>query len=479
MNLPEEFINKTKALMGDELYAVLHKGLTEDTPPVSIRLNPFKPVLMPTVEELKDGRVLWSRDGIYLRHRPAFTFDPLLHAGAYYVQEASSMFIQQVLKGREERKEKSPLLVLDLCSAPGGKSTAVRAMLPEGSLLICNEPVRQRAQILAENISKFGHPDVIVTNNYARDIASTGLMFDIIICDVPCSGEGMFRKDEGAIGEWSEDNVRKCQQLQHEIVSDIWPCLRPGGLLIYSTCTFNAHENEENVAWIATELGAEFMEVPTEEGWNITGALVGDRPVYRFLPGKTRGEGLFMAVLQKVEGGYWREEREERMAEKASGTGKTKDEKRKKRDKDVVVSDVNKQTSTWLTDGDKFRILQEKDRITAIPKTWEHIYNKVRGLLKIVHAGIPLGTVKGKDIIPCQSLALSTVLHREAFPCIDLDCDTAIAYLRREAITLPSSTPRGIVLLTYSGLPLGFAKNLGNRANNLYPQEWRIRSSLR
>ena len=136
MNLPEEFINKTKALMGDELYAVLHKGLTEDTPPVSIRLNPFKPVLMPTVEELKDGRVLWSRDGIYLRHRPAFTFDPLLHAGAYYVQEASSMFIQQVLKGREERKEKSPLLVLDLCSAPGGKSTAVRAMLPEGSLLI-------------------------------------------------------------------------------------------------------------------------------------------------------------------------------------------------------------------------------------------------------------------------------------------------------------------------------------------------------
>jgi len=466
MNLPEEFISSTRALMGDGLYEVLAEGLQQQ-PPVSIRMNPFKSAGATVAEELKDGDVEWCSDGVYLKVRPNFTFDPLLHAGVYYVQEASSMFIQHAIReGLRMEGEESPLKVLDLCAAPGGKSTAVRAILPQGSLLISNEPVRQRAQILAENIQKFGHPDVIVTNNYAKDFTKTGITFDVIICDVPCSGEGMFRKDEGAVSEWSKQNVEKCQQLQREIVSDIWDCLRPEGLLIYSTCTFNGKENEENVEWIASELGAESVNIPTEKEWNITGALAGKRPVYRFLPGKTRGEGLFIAVLKKKEREGTKEEK------------KNKKEKggRKNTDKSCIT-DLYKLAAEWLNNAGHFNIIQENDNIIAIPQQWGAIYNKVRKSLKVVHAGITLGTKKGKSIIPDQSLALSTAIDTKAFHTAEVSHAQAINYLRKETIVLPQATPCGIVLLTYRNQPIGFVKNIGNRANNLYPQEWKIRSS--
>lgn len=497
MNLPEEFIKNTKALMGETLYGELEEGLQQQ-PPVSIRMNPLKCAGATISKELADGCVAWSKDGVYLKTRPNFTFDPLLHAGAYYVQEASSMFVQHVIvhlltssrmedgglgmentqqsipqssipHPQSSKKLPSPLLVLDLCAAPGGKSTAVRAILPEGSVLISNEPIRQRAQILTENIMKFGHPDVIVTNNYAQDIARTGLLFDIIVCDVPCSGEGMFRKDEGAIGEWSEQNVENCSRLQCDIVSDIWGSLRPGGIMIYSTCTFNAKEDEENVEWIISELGAEIVDVPVDEAWNITGPLQGDRRVYRFLPGKTRGEGLFMAVLRKQDNGEDTERRKEK---------KEKDSRRERKNaKNASQANVEKEVSRWLSDADSFKTIVEGDRIVAIPRRWEDIYNKVKKSLCVLHAGITLGTLKGKNIIPSQSAALSTSLNVGAFACADIDYEQAINYLRRETITLSPDIPHGIVLLKYRGLPLGFVKNLGNRANNLYPQEWKIKSS--
>lgn len=224
MTLPEEFIKYTRELMGDSRFESLVAGLT-DAAPVSIRLNPQKCDVANTVITGKKGDVAWCPTGVYLNERPNFTFDPLLHAGAYYVQEASSMFVAHVLR----QTVTSSVKMLDLCAAPGGKSTACRTFLPEGSLLVSNEPVRTRANILSENMQKFGHPDVIVTNNYPRDFRKSGLMFDIILADVPCSGEGMFRKDEGAISEWSVQNVENCRRLQREIVSDIWPCLKPGG----------------------------------------------------------------------------------------------------------------------------------------------------------------------------------------------------------------------------------------------------------
>ena len=243
--LPLAFTDYTRSLFGDNLYHTFLKGLGE-TAPVSIRLNPFKLAegTHKVNPELNPQPIPWCKEGYWLDTRPNFTFDPLLHAGAYYVQEASSMFLSHVL----QHLVKQPVMALDLSAAPGGKTTCARASLPAGSFLFSNEPIGKRAQILAENVQKFGHEGVAVTNNYPRDYKKTKLVFDVIIADVPCSGEGMFRKDPQSIEEWSLQNVENCWQLQRSIIADIWDNLKPGGILIYSTCTFNAHEDEENIA---------------------------------------------------------------------------------------------------------------------------------------------------------------------------------------------------------------------------------------
>lgn len=424
MNLPKEFETYTLKLFGEERYALFLKGLDQDSP-TSIRLNTFKLKENEGISEtLIPQQIPWCKEGYYLNERPNFTFDPLLHAGIYYVQEASSMFLSHVLR----QLIKHPVTMLDLCAAPGGKTTCARTAIPDGSLLFSNEPIGKRAQILAENIQKFGHPDIVVTNNYPRDYKKTKLVFDVIIADVPCSGEGMFRKDAQAIEEWSLQNVEKCCQLQRSIITDIWDNLRPGGILAYSTCTFNAHENEENVAWILNHYDAELIEIPVEKEWNITSSLIGNPlndgrkfPVYRFIPGLTKGEGLFMAVLRKA------------------GDNENLNNPNDIRS-DKIVAEANKK-------------------------------------LKVLVHGVKKNIEKGKNIIPDHSLALSIVGNKGKFPAIEIDYSTSISYLRHEAIVLPPDSPKGIVTLQYRGVPIGFAKNLGSRANNLYPQEWRIKSS--
>ena len=400
MQLPAEFIARTRQLLGSERFESYLQAFEEEAP-VSIRLNPAKTAGL----VVADGeRVPWCRDGYYLRSRPNFTFDPLLHAGCYYVQEASSMFLDEVLRQWLPKDAATPLLALDLCAAPGGKSTLLRSALPEGSTLFSNEPNPKRANILAENIAKWGWPNCFVTNNYPRDYRKSKLLFDVILCDVPCSGEGMFRKDEATIGEWSPENVEKCWQLQRNIVSDAWECLREGGLMIYSTCTLNTQENEENILWMQQELGAEVLPVETQADWHITGSLLPgfSSPVYRFIPGITRGEGLFMAVMRRPTAKlHWD------MGESRNMPGKLK-----------------------------------------VPNT-----------LKIVST--PLLNREGQgggSVVP-------------------LSYSQAIAFLRREALILPADTPRGIVSISYEGHVLGLVKNIGNRANNLYPKEWRIKST--
>lgn len=455
MTLPTEFADYTRRLMGDPLYAVLEKGLQEEAP-VSVRLNPFK-----SDGKLDEGEpVPWCPWGYWLEDRPAFTFDPLLHAGLYYVQEASSMFVCEAVRqcAAQGLLPAGALLAADLCAAPGGKTTALRSVLPEGSLLFSNEPMKQRASILKENIIKFGHPDIIVTNNYPRDYRKTGLAFDLLLTDVPCSGEGMFRKDAGAVDEWSVQNVERCRQLQRSIVEDIWPCLKPGGILIYSTCTFNAHEDEENVQWIADNLGADVIPLETPAAWYITGPLTGSLPCCRFIPGRTRGEGLFMAVLRK------HGEAGDKTRNSQAGSSKNR----------KAVNDHQE----WLAPSfGPFAETEEKGTVRALPLRWADIYNNVKKQLHVIHAGIALGTVKGRDLVPDVSLALSTALNRKAFPEAELSYDDAIRYLRKEAVTLPTDAPRGFTLVTYRQQPLGFVKNIGNRANNLYPQEWKIKSS--
>lgn len=385
-DLPESFVISTRRTMGEQLFAAFVEGLAEE-PPVSIRINRAKC----DVEVEEGERVPWSADGYYLPCRPNFTFDPLLHAGCYYVQEASSMFIERALR----QYVSSPVEMLDMCAAPGGKTLAAISSIPEGSWLLSNEPIRTRASILVENVSKWGSPRMSVISNYPKEISKSKMKFDVILCDVPCSGEGMFRKDPQAIKEWSEQNVEKCRMLQREIVAEAWKCLRPGGLLIYSTCTFNTHENEENVRWITEEYEAELLPVDVQEEWHVTGSLLPgfEGPVYRFIPGVTRGEGIFMAVMRKQ--GEWK--------------------------------------------------AQKNPSLDKLPP--------------ILHR-----------------LELQRV-EDDGSPKVDIDYPTAIAYLRREAIRLPDDAPRGVVTITYRGMPLGKAKNLGSRANNLYPKEWRIKSS--
>ena len=378
--------------MGEERFSRFLAAMDEE-PPVSIRLNPQKCHATERPSDRTATQVPWCPLGYYLAQRPNFTFDPLMHAGCYYVQEAASMFVHHVV---QQTVSPNPLTVLDLCAAPGGKSTALRSVLPADCLLVSNEPVRQRAQVLSENIQKWGYVGCLVTNNYARDFRRAGFVFDFILADVPCSGEGMFRKDPASIGEWSQQNVERCQRLQREILEDIWPCLRPDGILIYSTCTYNTREDEENVQWMEQTFGAEVLPVPTEPGWGITGSLLQgyDAPVCRFIPGLTRSEGLFVAVIRKP------------------------------------GSD------------------------TIRPLAGKALASKLKGL-NVLFASTPQP--------PC--------------PTAELPYPTAIAYLRREAIVLPPDTPRGLVEVCFQGHPLGLVKNIGTRANNLYPREWAIKST--
>ena len=259
MDLPRSFEDNTRKLLGDDDFDRFLSALADEAP-VTIRVNTEK-----RSADLLATKVPWASDAYYLDERPTFTFDPLFHAGSYYVQEASSMFVEQALRCYMPEK---PLRALDLCAAPGGKSTLVRSLLPSGSLLVANEVMRNRVQILAENLTKWGCPDVVVTNSSSADFTQLKGFFDIILTDVPCSGEGMFRKDAISIEEWSPENVTLCWKRQQEIIADIWPALKPGGLLIYSTCTYNTKEDEENIKWIAQEYGAEILPIPINPEWN-------------------------------------------------------------------------------------------------------------------------------------------------------------------------------------------------------------------
>ena len=451
MKLPVLFINQTQALLGEEEFTKLECALQEESP-VSIRVNKMK-----SFSHQENNSVPWCSTGFYLNKRLTFTFDPLFHAGCYYVQEASSMFVEQVIK----KYITQPTVALDLCAAPGGKSTHLRSLLPEESFLVANEVIRNRSQILAENLIKWGQPDVAVINNDPADFSALGSLFDLILADVPCSGEGMFRKDPGAIEEWSPENVTICYQRQRRIIADIWPSLKPGGILIYSTCTYNLKEDEENIEWIKAEFGAESLPVDVPVEWGITGNLAGtDTPVYRFLPHKTKGEGFFLAALRKT-------------GDEEVAPLRVKPSKKNKKEKPLEIPVQAKQ---WLLHSEDFDLERRGDFIIACKRTHKELVNVLYQQLKVVHSGIIIGEVKGKDLLPHQSLAMSNELNTNEFSSCELTYEQAISYLRKEAIVLDATAPRGYVLLQYKGTPLGFVKNIGNRANNLYPQEWRIRS---
>ena len=453
MTLPAPFEQSMRQLLGDDYEAFRSALLGEAA--VSIRLNRGKCASTPAYEP-----VPWATDGYYLEERPAFTFDPLLHAGCYYVQEASSMFVEQAVRQHLRHAR----VALDLCAAPGGKSTLLRSLLPDECVLVSNEVMRPRAQVLAENITKWGHPRCIVSSNYPADFTPLGELFDLILVDAPCSGEGMFRKDEVAVAEWSPANVEVCWQRQRDILTDIWPTLRPGGVLIYSTCTFNTHEDEANVRWMMDELGAELLPVATDGSWGITPSLVPEvAHAYRFLPGRTRGEGFFLAALRKPGASPAPLAIAEPRATK-KGKGKQ------------PVAAVPAECKQWLAANDYAYQVVGTD-VVAMPTDMVALHGVLSAQLYLLKAGLTVAELKGRDAIPSHELAMSTVLRPDAFVRHELPYAEALRYLHREAIALPATTPRGFVVVTYRDVPIGFVKHLGNRANNLYPNEWRIRSS--
>ena len=452
MALPIDFISRTKALLGEN-YPLFEAAL-QTPPPVSLRINQAKGTSIPQV----GTPVAWCSSGYYLPERLTFTFDPLFHAGAYYVQEASSMFLEQAIRSQVNQ----PVRCLDLCAAPGGKSTLLASCLPQGSLLVSNEVIRSRSYVLAENIAKWGNPNCVVLNNDPETIGQTlPYFFDVIVADVPCSGEGMFRKDTDSTGEWSVEHVELCAARSRRIIHDVWEALKPGGLLIYSTCTYNLEEDEENIHYFVDELGAEPVTIPIDEAWQITGALRHDNPVYRFLPHRTRGEGFFLAALRK----------------KGEPASESHSKAKRKKEKGKPAPAIPAQAKMLLNEPDSYHFAWQNSTLVALPVAHKEVFQQLTdNALKPLLMGIRIGEQKGKDLIPSEELALSTALRKEAFPTVELTWEEAISYLRKEAVCLPAETPRGNVLVCYAGYPLGFVKHLGNRSNNLYPAEWRIRS---
>jgi len=445
MDFPHEFITRTQQLL-KENYPTLEEALQKEAP-VSIRINPAK-----TTHLLRYEKVNWCNTGYYLPQRPAFTFDPLFHAGCYYVQEASSMFLEQAVK----QYINTPVNCLDLCAAPGGKSTHLLSILPHGSLLVSNEVIRNRSVILAENMAKWGSPYAIVTNNDPKEIGNLTHVFDLIVADLPCSGEGMFRKDKESRNEWSIANVQLCAGRQRRIILDVWNALKPGGILIYSTCTFNREENEENIQYLTETLQAEILPVSVDDKWFIHPAIQADFPVYRFFPHQTKGEGFFLAALRKPD------EKQIQLSFKKKSARQT--------------DSIPKELSQWLKPEESFQIISSGTIFRAIPDSYSEAYQIFTNALRVISAGMLLGEKKGKDLIPAPVMALNTAFNQNAFPTTSLTWEEAIRFLQKEALILPHDVPKGFVTVTYRNQPIGFVKNIGNRANNLYPQEWRIRS---
>lgn len=477
LEIPQEFKDCAERLLGGVRYGRFIEALKEP-PSVTVRLNAAKAARAGMERDLLkdyDAPVPWAPDeGFYLKERPQFTFDPLFHAGTYYVQDASSMFLGTVLRHLTEE----PVTVLDLCAAPGGKSTHIRSVLPEHSLLVSNEPIKARAQALVENMTKWGHPDVVVTNSYPDEFAKLPDFFDVLVTDVPCSGEGMFRKEEDAVRGWSMDNVMMCRDRQRSILQDVWGTLKPGGLLVYSTCTLNPYENEENVDWIVRELGASVVPVPVDGTWGVTGGQGSDGTLSvissggvasscHFVPGLIRGEGFFLAVLRKDGGG--------------TGTavlGEAREKARfKKKKASRIVPELPDGCKSWMLHSETYGFREEGGIWIGMHSEHMGRLEQLRGAVKVLHAGVPMAVQKGKDWAPAHGLAMSVELNTSAFPVVRIAYGDAVAYLRKEVLVLPPNTPKGYVLLVFQDVPLGFVKNIGGRANNLYPQEWKIRTT--
>lgn len=446
---PDNFLTLLSAEQGFDLAIFTEAHQLES--PTSIRINPFKPSGLKT-----NHHVPWCNEGYYLDIRPSFTFDPLFHAGCYYVQEASSMFIDHILNCIKDKEE--PVKILDLCAAPGGKSTLLNSAMNSSDLLVANEIIKTRVPVLTDNLNRWGTSNTIVTNNDPRDFSRLKGFFDIILVDAPCSGSGMFRKDPLAMNEWSEANVNLCHQRQERILADIYPALKEGGHLIYSTCSYSHQENEDILDWLCDAFAFESISIPINKDWGIVETLSAQTKAhgYRFYPGKVRGEGLFAACLKKTESSgelfYHKNDSQQKLSAKEMNLVKN-----------------------YINDPDEFYFFKVNEDWLAINRQHKESLNILHRNLYIKKSGIRIGKLAGQDLIPDHELALSTIINKDTVLQTPLDRDQAIKYLRRENADV-AITAKGWSLMTYESHPLGWAKLLPNRINNYYPKELRILS---
>jgi 16S rRNA C967 or C1407 C5-methylase (RsmB/RsmF family)/NOL1/NOP2/fmu family ribosome biogenesis protein len=446
--LPDEFIRRIHSQKYIDAQALL-KSLEEPSP-VSIRINTSKWQKKPSHSE----PVPWCNNGYYLENRPSYTLDPLFHSGCYYPQEASSMFLEQIIRQATVISEN--LRVLDLCAAPGGKSTHLSDIIGPDNLLVANEVVRSRAVILAETITKWGSGNTLVTQNDPAAFGRLSGYFDIVIVDAPCSGEGMFRS-ETAINEWSIGNTFHCSERQKRILMDVWPALKENGILVYSTCTFNPGENEENIRWFIGKKEAECIQIDLSDFKGIMEIDFEGIFGYGFYPDKVRGEGFFISAIRKT-----------------CQQEKTQPERQRKTELQPDKNDL--EVATRWAHFSKNRIFKWGDELFAVPCPMDDYLHLYRNL-KIVKAGTKVFVVKNKSYLPSHELALSLHIKTDAFPRNEISLSGALSFMRRDNFILQNSI-KGWNIVTCNGINLGFVKNIGNRVNNYFPVEWRIRMNL-
>lgn len=448
-NLPEKFISNIRTLLKEESEYFFSSLL--QPPTTSIRLNPLKPA---EYNFPLDQPIPWCSHAYFLNQRPSFIADPLFHAGAYYVQEASSTIIQNIIRQIKEVNN-GPLSVLDVCAAPGGKSTAALSALDDNDVLVANEVIKSRVTALEQNLMKWGRMNVVITNNDPEQFLDLHSFFDVIIVDAPCSGEGMFRKDANAIDEWSEEHVAMCSLRQRRILSQIINCIKPGGVLIYSTCTFNQVENEENVNWLMNHhalqpylLNIDYPEIVKTKQNN-------QLDTFRFYPHKTKGEGLFIAALQVP------------LKSNHQSINKSKASKI-----EILPNSSVNQVSKWLNANFELEWININGTITAFPKVLINNLHTLVKCLNVKYIGTPVGELMKNKFLPHHALALSVHLSND-IPKLELNYNQAIRYLKKDHVDVRIDKT-GIVLATFQNLGLGWGNMLPNRLNNYLPSNWRI-----
>ncbi len=442
----------------EEAFKQVHQSGVQVT---SVRLNPGKFKIQNSKFKI-EGTVPWSSNGCYLTERPSFTSDPLFHAGAYYVQEASSMFLEEAIKQTVDLSQ--PIKVLDLCAAPGGKSTLIQSIISKDSLLVSNEVIKNRVNILSENITKWGAANVIVTNNDPTDFQRLQNYFDLIVVDAPCSGSGLFRKDPSAIEEWSEHNVQLCSKRQQRILADIMPSLKEGGVLIYSTCSYSKEEDEEILDWTVEELKVQSLKFKVDEAWGIVETISEKEKAYgyRFYPDKLKGEGFFIAAFRKPQDISHKEQ---------AIRHRTRERTLKAKSKKLTANEIEA-LKPYLKNANDLFFIKQNEEVIAMPIHLENELPIIQSSLYIKKAGVKLGTLIRNELIPAHELSVSNIIH-PSIPGYEVDKETALQYLRKEEMKIQPGI-KGWILITHQQLPIGWIKVISNRINNYYPAAWRI-----